>query len=42
MRAVFSANVQSVQYVLGRAPDVNVMTPKGETALTIAIQKNQI
>lgn len=29
MRAAFSANVQSVQYVLGKGPDVNIMTPKG-------------
>lgn len=42
MRAVFSTNVNSVQYVLGKGADVNVVTGKGETALTIAIQKNQM
>ena len=42
MRAVFSTNVNSVQFMLEKGADVNAVTPKGETALTIAIQKNQI
>lgn len=42
MRAVFSASIEAVEFVLGEGADVNVITPKGETALTIAVRKNKI
>lgn len=42
MRATFTLNYQSVLYVLGKGANPNIMTPRGETALTIAIKKNKI
>lgn len=41
MRAAFSASFESVKFVLQKGADPNVITAKGQTALTIAIQKNQ-
>jgi ankyrin repeat protein len=41
MRAAFTANPESVDFVLGKGADPNIVTPNGETALSIAISKNQ-
>lgn len=42
MRAVYLGDLTSVDYVLEKNPDVNSKTPKGETALTLAVKKNKI
>jgi ankyrin repeat protein len=41
MRAAFSACPESVDFVLSKGANPNIVTPKGETALTISISKNQ-
>lgn len=42
MQAVFNANLESVNYVLSKGANVNAQTPKGETALVLAIKKNKL
>lgn len=42
MRAVYLGDMNSVDFVLSKKPNVNAATPKGETALTLAVKKNKI
>ena len=40
LRASFNGNIKLAQLLVERKVDVNYVTPKGETSLTIAIKRN--
>jgi ankyrin repeat protein len=40
MRASYNGNIELTRLLLNLKAEVNYMTPKGETALTIAIKRN--
>lgn len=40
MRASYNGNIELIQLLLNLKAEVNYMTPKGETALTIAVKRN--
>jgi ankyrin repeat protein len=42
MRASYNGNIQLIQLLLNLKADINCMTPKGETALNVAIKRNHI
>lgn len=42
MRAAFTGNPDTVDFILKKNPNVNAATPKGETALSIAVRKNKL
>jgi ankyrin repeat protein len=40
MRAAYNGNLQLIELLLARKAEVNAATPKGETALSIAVKRN--
>ena len=42
MRAAFNSKEESVEYLLSKGADVNTVTPKGDTALGIAVKRKNL